>query len=172
MMPEKLEAVFKDGEVRVGDNQGDSMKILQMCGSILGWNPEKKQDDDSYCDELCSNFARDALELSAKYAGSYAGAGVKELEEQLEKVRGDLKYNRDEEDECKRAHQALEAFADQLEQLNQDIDVKHKLRMAAQDSLDEAEESLEDMSDALDEKSDVLARAEEDFGLKKARVAE
>merc|ERR1719221_1542362 len=164
MMPEKLEAVFKDGEVRVGDNQGDSMKILQMCGSILGWNPEKKQDDDSYCDELCSNFARDALELSAKYAGSYAGAGVKELEEQLEKVRGDLK--------CNRAHQALEAFADQLEQLNQDIDVKHKLRMAAQDSLDEAEESLEDMSDALDEKSDVLARAEEDFGLKKARVAE
>jgi len=171
-MPEKLEAVFRDGQVRVGDSQGDSMLILRMCGSLLGWDPDEKQDEDSYCDELCSNFARDALELSAKYAGSYAGQATKDLEAQLEKVKADLRYNRDEEDECKRAYQSLAAFAAQLEQLNKDIDVKHKLRMEAQDNLDEAEEGLDDMSEALDAKSDILARAQEDLGLSNARVAD
>merc|ERR1740129_777777 len=172
LMPEKLTVVFQNGGVRVGDTQGDSTRILQMCGDLLGWNPDQKQDENSYCDELCSNFARDALELSAQYAGSYAGAGVSALEQQLSKVKGDLKYYKDEEDECKRSSEALSAFSAELEQLNQDIEVKHTLRMEAQDNLDEAEEELEGMLDELEDQSDILAKAQEELGLSKQKVSD
>lgn len=173
LMLEKLTPVFENGKVRFGDSKGDSQKMLQMCGDLVGWDPKMQVDNGaSYCDELCGNFAREALAMSGKYAGSYAGPAVKALEEQLAKAKADLQYNQDEEDECRRARDSLKGFAAELVRLNDDIKEKHDARMAAQDALDMAAEVLDEMMESEEGKSDVLARAQEEYGLSQAKVAE
>eukprot|EP00420_Gonyaulax_spinifera_P007181 CAMPEP_0197943700 /NCGR_PEP_ID=MMETSP1439-20131203/125040_1 /TAXON_ID=66791 /ORGANISM="Gonyaulax spinifera, Strain CCMP409" /LENGTH=663 /DNA_ID=CAMNT_0043566955 /DNA_START=1088 /DNA_END=3079 /DNA_ORIENTATION=- len=172
MMDEELAQIFKNGEVRFGDKAGDSAEMLRMCGSLVGWDQSLSSDDNSYCDELCGNFVRTSMALSAKFAGSYAGPAVKDLEERLAKVQADLRYNNDEEAECKRARSSLGAFVKELKGLNDDIEAKHHLRMDAQDKLDEAEDMLEQMTETQDDRTDILVRAQEDYRLSQEQVAE
>lgn len=171
-MEQHLLPIFKNGKVRFGDEKSDSENMFAMCGALLGWDPKDKQDDSSYCDELCGNFARTAMKLSGEYAGSYAGPGVKTLEDKLAKARAELVYQKNEEDECKHAKASLQAFALELDSLNKDIEAKHEARMDAQERLDDAEGELESMESEMEDQTDILTRATEEFDLATQKVNE
>jgi len=123
-----------------------------ICEDFLGFQRTGNAKDDdlaSYCDELCSEMARVAQDVSDARATAGKSDLVK-LKKQLAKLELDKRTQEMSQDECRKEWNRLEQFKKYMEQLQTDIKVKHKVVMSAESALYEASQIMEETVAKLD----------------------
>lgn len=134
------------GQAWIDVNQLLAICRRELAGGMVG-------DDDTFCNQMCMEFADIADDLSAKYAGSWRSGGTNSsvLRSRASAKQRQIDFATSEIADCNQAVTDLKQFKDQLDAMNDQAKGQFKQVTAAQNALQNAQADLDGLQNSMNE---------------------
>jgi len=133
------------------DVESDVGRFTTVCEDYLGFQrtgDTKKDDIESYCDELCADLAKNAQAVSDR-KGDGSKADVRKLQRELQKNEVQREELYSKQTQCEHATTSINSFRKYLEELAQDMSDKHEIFQDAEWALADATDIWNELTGKL-----------------------